>query len=128
MATAAADLFATVPTKDHLSLFVGSKAQGEKVVNFYGFKKAEISQAADVPIGSVRYDRMPRELEERIKEWALLANLVAGFFKGDATKTSLWFTTRNPMLGGVEPRTMIRFGRTDKLRRFVLNALAENRG
>jgi hypothetical protein len=52
--------------------------------------------------------------------------LVAQFFDGDAAKTALWFKTPNPLLGNLSPRDMIRYGRYDRLRRFVLDALDEN--
>ncbi len=79
-------------------------------------------------MSSVRYDeKIPTELHERIKEWAILLNLVAEHFKGDATKTTLWFTTPNPLLGNISPRDMIRFGRYKKLFKFIFNALAENK-
>jgi hypothetical protein len=38
----------------------------------------------------------------------------------------LWFKTKNPLLGSISPRDMIRYGRYEKLRRFVMEALEEN--
>jgi hypothetical protein len=52
--------------------------------------------------------------------------LVAQFFGGDAAKTALWFKTKNPLLGDISPRDMIRYGRYEKLRRFIMNALDDN--
>ncbi len=75
----------------------------------------------------VRYDeRMPQILKDKLREWAILFNLVAQFFEGDPIKTALWFKTVNPMLGGISPRDMIRFGRYQKLLKFILDALSEN--
>lgn len=46
-------------------------------------------------------------------------------FGGDAEKTALWFRTKNPMLGDVSPRDMIRLRRFDRLRRFINGAMAD---
>lgn len=128
MTAIATDPFSTVPDKDYLALFDGARPKGEDVVKFIHLKKEEIAKAADVPLNSVRYDeKMPAELEQRLKEWAILFNLVAQHFEGDLKKTSLWFTMPNPMLGNISPRDMIRFGRSQKLVKFILNAIAENR-
>ena len=121
------DIFSNIPERDYLSLLDKGEARPSKVIEFVGFKKEDVSKAAGVPSSSVRYDeRMPQILKDRLREWANLFNLVAQFFKGDAVKTALWFKTPNPMLGGISPRDMIRFGRYQKLLKFILNALAEN--
>lgn len=128
MSTLNPDIFSTVPGEDYLSFFENQKPQYNRIVKFLEFKKEDISKAAGVPLSSVRYDeKMPFELQERIREWATLLNLVAEHFKGNAQKTALWFTMPNPLLGNVTPRDMIRFGRYKKLFKFVVNALAENR-
>ncbi len=120
--------FSTVQEKDYLDLFKGTEPNYKNVVNFTHFKKEEISRATGVPTHSIRYDdKMPPGLKDRFVEWANLLNLVAGFFKGDAQKTALWFTIQNPLLGNFSPRDMIRFGRYKKLMAFVLNSLEENR-
>ena len=121
-------IFDTVPKKDYLSFFEQKTPRYNRIIDFLDFKKEDISKATDVPLSSVRYDnKIPKELHERIREWAILLNLVAGHFKGDSNKTGLWFTVPNPLLGNVTPRDMIRFGRYKKLFRFILNALAENK-
>ncbi len=121
-------IFDTVPEKDYLSFFEEKTPRYNRIIDFLDFKKEDISKATDVPLSSVRYDnKIPRELHERIREWAILSNLVAGHFKGDSNKTALWFTVPNPLLGNVTPRDMIRFGRYKKLFRFILNAIAENK-
>lgn len=121
------DIFSNIPEKDFLSLLDKGEARPSKVIEFVGFKKEDVSKAAGVPASSVRYDeRMPQILKDRLREWANLFNLVAQFFKGDAVKTALWFKTPNPMLGGISPRDMIRFGRYQKLLKFILNAISQN--
>ena len=122
------NIFDTLP-KDYLALFEGKTPKYNRIIEFLDFKKEDISKATDVPLNSVRYekDRIPKELHERIIEWAILLNLVASHFKGDSNKTALWFTIPNPLLGNVTPRDMIRFGRYKKLFQFISNATAENK-
>ena len=127
MQTVNFDIFSTVPD-DHLSFFKDTRPQYNRIVQFLDFKKEDVSRATGVSISSVRYDeKMPIELQERIREWATLFNLVAQHFQGNKNKTILWFTTQNPLLGNVSPRDMIRFGNYKKLFKFVVNALAENK-
>lgn len=119
-------LFDTVP-KDFLSLFPTGGTDYHRVVELLDFKKKDVARASNIAVHSVRYDppRMPRELQERVTEWAVALNLVAQFFR-DEQKTVLWFKTPNPLLGDMTPRDMIRIGRFRKLRRFIQNALSEN--
>lgn len=119
-------LFSNVPKEDVLSLFPGGGTDYQKVVKLLDFRKRDVARASDVSIQSIRYDsKIPRELEERVREWAVALSLVAQHFR-DEQKTILWFKTPNPLLGSVTPRDMIRIGRFKKLYRFILNALEEN--
>lgn len=126
MATVGPQLFRTIPKEDYLHLFNQGILDGERVVKFLKYKKEDVSVAANIPISSVRYDKkMPIELKERLVEWAIVLNLVAGFFN-DPDKTVLWFCMPNPLLGGMAPRDMIRVGRFKKLLNFIQTALDEN--
>jgi uncharacterized protein (DUF2384 family) len=120
-------LFENLAKKDYLHLFPGDTTDFQKVVRLLGFKKNDVARASNVPLQSVRYDppRMPKELQERLMEWAVALNLVAQFFN-DEQKTVLWFRTPNPLLGDMTPRDMIRVGRFRKLVRFIQTALSEN--
>ena len=120
-------LFATVPKEDYLSLFASSgKPDYQKVVELLEFKKKDVAKASNVPEESVRYDqKMPKELQDRLTEWAMALAVVGRYFK-DLQKTVLWFKVPNPLLGNIAPREMIRVGRFNKLFRFILNALNEN--
>jgi hypothetical protein len=120
-------LFDTVPKQDYLSLFPSSGTDYQKVVKLLDFEKKDVARASNIAVQSVRYDppKMPKELADRIQEWAVALSLVAEFFK-DQQKTILWFKTPNPLLGDVTPRDMIRVGRFKKLRQFILRALSEN--
>lgn len=121
------DIFSNIPKKDYLSLLNKGEVRAAKVIDFMEFRKDDVAKAAGVPTNSVRYDkRMPIVLRDRLTEWANLFNLVAQFFDGDPIKTELWFKTTNPMLGDISPRDMIRYGRSQKLLKFIINALAEN--
>lgn len=121
------EIFSNIPKEDYLSLFDKGEARASKVIDFVDFRKDDVAKAVGVPSSSVRYDkRMPQILKDKLTEWANLFNLVAQFFDGDAIKTALWFKTTNPILGNITPRDMIRFGRYQKLLKFILNALSEN--
>jgi hypothetical protein len=50
-------------------------------------------------------------------------NLVAQAFDGDVEKAVAWFKARNPLLGDVSPRDMIRLGRYERLRKFIIAAM-----
>jgi uncharacterized protein (DUF2384 family) len=130
MPTAETNLFATVPGKDHLSFFPkgSDNPDCEGVVDFLEFKKSDVSKATGVRLSSVRYDeRIPPELRKRVREWAILVNLVADHFNGDSGKTHLWFSMPNPLLGNMSPRDMIRFDRFRKLLGFVLDSVSRKR-
>ena len=128
MSTLHPSVFDTVPERDYFSLFQDGQPKYSEVVQAYKFKKEDVSRATGIPLNSVRFDsRIPRELKDRITEWANLLNLVAEHYNGDLSKTTLWFTIQNPLLGNATPRDMIRFGRYNKLVRFIQNALDENK-
>lgn len=56
-----------------------------------------------------------------------IEKLVLNFFNGDKKKTALWFTTENPLLGGMPPRDLVDLGRADKLLKIIETSLAKNR-
>lgn len=121
-------LFRNVRDRDYLGFWADRTLKAREVADFLGLKKPDVAKVAGVAPSSVRFDeKIPREVFERLEEIANICALVAQFFEGDVEKTALWFRTRNPMLGDISPRDMIRFGRYAKLRQFVMDALAENR-
>lgn len=126
MSQARSTLLDTVPEKDYFHFFKKGIPDGNKVVDFFKYKKSDVATATNIPIDSIRYDqKIPMELQERLTEWAIAINLIACFFK-DEEKTILWFVTPNPLLGGMTPRDMIRVGRFKKLLNFIQAALSEN--
>lgn len=127
MTSTRAALFQTVPTRDYLGFWADQTLKASEVVDFLSLKKADVAKVSGVAPSSVRFDhKIPKEVLARLTEIATVCELVAQYFKGDASKTALWFSTKNPMLGNVSPRDMIRFGRYEKLSRFIMEALEEN--
>lgn len=120
-------LFNTVATQDPLGFWADETLNARGVVDFLGLDKRDVAKIADVSVASVRFDqKIPREVFERLHEIANICGLVAQFFSGDVAKTALWFRTKNPLLGDISPRDMIRYGRYARLQRFVLEALDHN--
>lgn len=121
-----APLFANVPSRDFMHFGEGATFNAKAVAEVLGLKKQEISKISQVAQSSVRFDdAIPLKVRERLEEIGSVVNLVAGIFDGDAAKTVLWFKSVNPLLGEVAPRDMIRLGRYDKLRKFIVSAIAE---
>ena len=122
-----ANLFATVPATDHLGFWANQVLDPQRVARFLSLDKREVARIADVSPASVRWDhKIPQEVLEHLTGVAVICSLVAQFFQGDVTKTQLWFQTKNPLLGNISPRDMVRYGRHEKLRRTVMDALAAN--
>ena len=116
-------IFDTVPD-DLLNFGRGENFDPKRVSTFLNLKKADVSHLASVSVASVRYDRLiPVVVRDRLEEIASTINLVAKQFDGDPDKTTAWFKAKNPLLGDVSPRDMIRLGRYDRLRRFIINAM-----
>ena len=121
-------LFDTVPP-DVMGFGLGSSFNGKAVQTFLGLKKEDVSRLADVSPKSVRFDgAMPEPVRERMQEIAITVNLVAKVFEGNVDKTIAWFQTRNPLLGDISPRDMIRLGRFERLRKFIMQAMTEESG
>ena len=120
-------LFATVAEKDYLGFWADQTLNAREVVQFLDLKKRDVAKLAGVAPASVRFDqKIPKEVLDRLEEIANICGLVAQFFEGDVAKTALWFKTVNPLFGNISPRDMIRYGRYEKLRRFVMSAMDEN--
>lgn len=119
-------LFDTVPD-DVLAFGRGTGFNPKMVADWMSLDNADVSRISAVSRKSVRYDQnMPKAVGERLEEIAQVANMVARIFNGDAVKTAQWFKTKNPMLGDVSPRDMVRLGRYDRLRKYIITAIADN--
>lgn len=55
-----------------------------------------------------------------------LYDLLAAHFNHDRAKIHKWMTTRNPLLGNVEPIVLCMLGKEDKVLKFVKNAKEGN--
>ncbi len=118
-------LFDSVP-EDYAGFGMGEHFNAKQVQSFLNLKKEDISRLASVSPKSVRFDEaIPDPVRERLEEIALTINTVARVFGGDVNKTVVWFKARNPLLGDVAPRDMIRLGRYEKLRKFIINAMMD---
>lgn len=118
-------LFDSVPN-DYLEFGRGSSFDAKRVPKVLGLNKEDVSRIASVSVKSVRYDdAIPEQVRERLEEIANTINMVAEAFDGDIEKTVAWFRARNPMLGDVSPKDMIRLGRYERLRKFIINAMSD---
>jgi len=118
-------LFRTV-ADDALGFGQGARFQPKAVADWLDFSRDEVSRIASVAKSSVRWDEsIPKQVQERLEEIGNVANMVAGIFDGDRAKTALWFRTKNPMLGDASPRDMVRLGRYERLRKFVVSAISD---
>jgi len=123
--TAGFSLFDSVPD-DYFHFGEGRSFQPKMVPDALGLKREDVSRLASVSVKSVRYDEaIPEPVRERLEEIAITVNMVAKFFDGDVDKTVTWFKARNPLLGDVSPRDMIRLGRFERLRKFIINAILD---
>jgi len=119
------EIFKTIANQDFIGLTQEDGAK--KVVDFLDFTKNDISKATGQPKSSIRYDkRIPKELKKRLIEIGKVINLVIEQFDGDTKKAELWFNTGNPILGNMSPIDMIRFGRYEKLQKFISNVRSGN--
>jgi hypothetical protein len=117
-------LFATVPARDYLQFWQSGLFQPQRVARFLGLSKADLAQLAGVAVASVRFDaKVPRNLRERLMDFAATCELVAEAFAGNTTKTALWFTTPNPQLNNCSPCDLLRRGERDTLQRLVIEAI-----
>ncbi|MFA1289668.1 hypothetical protein ACDJ03_18295 [Xanthomonas axonopodis pv. nakataecorchori] len=122
-----APLFRSVPKGDFLEFGKGDCFEAKKVAEFMQLDRNAVSKIASVSSASVRWDaNAPKAVRERLEEIGAIANMVADIFEGDTAKTALWFKTKNPLLGDITPRDMVRLGRHDRLRRFIVTAIQED--
>jgi hypothetical protein len=126
MKSEAVSIMDTVPRKDYLNLRTDSTVDYKKIVSLVDLTKPDVSHMTDVKVERIRYDeQIPRVVRQRLEEVGNILNLVAAYFDGDAYKTALWFSTKNPGLGNISPRDMIRLNRHNNLRNFILAAREE---
>ncbi len=119
-------LFDSVP-QDYMGFGYGDSFKPKAIPELLKLNKQDVSRIASVSVKSVRYDdNIPEAVIDRFEEIAHTINMVAARFNGDINKTIAWFRTQNPLLGDVSPRDMIRLGRYERLRKFIINAMTED--
>ena len=118
-------MFDTVADRDYLGFGAGSHFDPKRVSDVLDLRDNEVSKMTSVPKESIHYDDLPVEVREHLEQIATTVNMVAGMFDGNTEKTVLWFKTKNPLLGDVSPRDMVRLGRFDRLRKFIIRAMSE---
>ena len=120
--------FDNFPVADLLGFGAGEAFRPEQVRDFLRLESEDISRLANMSIAQVRLNtKVPVVLREKFAEIAVTCNVVAHIFGGDVDKTSLWFRVKNPSIGDVAPREMIRLCRFDRLRRHIANAVVDLR-
>lgn len=102
--------------QDFLNFGRGLEFAPDCVLDFLELRQANALRSVPVAMAPLTH--------AQLKEIAGIIDLVAARFDGDADKSRAWFKARNPLLGDLSPRDMIRFGRHDRLRRFVIDAIA----
>ena len=127
MTTNRTALFENVHQTDPLNFWSSKGTDYHRVTEFLDLGKNELSKIGGISERSVRLDkRIPRNLKDRLDQIANICALVAEYFNGDPERTVLWFKSPNPLLGGISPRDMIRFGRYKKLMAFIVEARQAN--
>jgi len=124
------NIYDSVPQTNHLHLYNKNGELDYKAVTqeYLAFNNQQVAQASKIGKQRVRYDqKIPKELKQRLREWASALEKVADFFRGDVNKTIQWFQLPNPMLGNISPRDMIRYGRFNRLYSFILSSIDQNR-
>ena len=122
----ATPIFDSVPRRMPDELYSDGVADPRKTAAFLDFSPHDIATATGASRKTVRLGaQVSDEVRTRLAEIATICALVADHFEGDLDKTHLWFTTRNPMLGNISPREMIRYGLYRKVLRFVQEARAQ---
>lgn len=112
------------PGRDWLGFGHNTEFQPCRVAEWLDLSSADVVRLADIPGGAMSDDIANQApARDRLTDIAAACNLVADIFAGDLEKTQKWFRTPNSMLGDVAPRDMIRLGRFDRLKKFILNSL-----
>jgi hypothetical protein len=110
--------------KDCLRFGSGSSFEAEAVQLVLALTDEDVARMASAPLTFARHDVEVSELvRARLEDVGRAINLVACVFDGDVERTVAWFKTRNPMLGDVTPRDMIRLGRFERLSKYIAAAM-----
>lgn len=127
MSLVVTNIFNTVPKKDYLGFHLKNTFDYKEIARFADLSKPDLSSMTEVKVERIRFDRqIPKAVRKRLEEIGNILNLVAAYFGGDKIKTTLWYSTKNPGLGNISPKEMIRLNRHNNLRNFILAAREEH--
>lgn len=93
--------------------------KSQEASHFLGLSMSDVARLASLCHGADK----PEAVHTYLEELAAIINMAAAHFQGNTQRTAAWFKARNPILGDVSPRDMIRNGRHVRLRRFVIEAV-----
>lgn len=114
--------------QDYMRFGSGSSFDAKGVQLALDLTDDDLARIASVPLESRSPDvALPERVRARLEEVGNCMNLIVQVFDGDVDKAVVWFKTRNPLLGDVAPRDMIRLGRYEGLRKFIASAMVEGR-
>ncbi|TVQ77139.1 MAG: hypothetical protein EA369_09520 [Bradymonadales bacterium] len=108
---------------DRLDLFKDGRPQYAKIKEVVDLTDKDFASATRFPVASLKSggSKLPRDFIRILLDLGNAINLVAEAFNGDMKKVNLWFQLRNPQLGNISPRDMIRHGRFKKLIQHIYN-------
>lgn len=127
MSEAHENIFGSISSERWPELYDGDELDATKVLEISSLSKTQLADSLGMKNVRLEEERMSTTVRDRIREIANVIELAAEYFEGDRERVASWFTATNPLLGNVSPRDMIRFGRHDKLLKFILNSKAGNR-
>jgi hypothetical protein len=120
-------MFAPVTQHKFPAIYDGEAVNFKAVMAVLDLRREDLAAINGIKIDSVRYDsRMPEAQRDFLLKCAVAIDHVAEYFEDQHTKIKAWFSTPNPLLGGVSARQMIRLGRIDKLLAFIIDAKQGN--
>lgn len=109
--------------EDRLDLFKNGQPQYSKIKKVIDLTDNDFASATNFPVTSLKSgaSKLPKDFLRILQDLGNGINLVAEAFNGDMKKVNLWFQIRNPQLGNISPRDMIKHGRFKKLLQHIHN-------
>ena len=124
-----AQILDSVHKNDPMGFWSQGNLDAKKVADFINFKKPDVARIANVAPKSVRFDsRISKPVLAHMMQMANICSIVAELLNNDVEKTKLWLNTPNPAVGDISPKQLMRFGKYQKLLKFVLDAKTRSDG
>ncbi len=116
----------SVPNSDPIGFWPQGNFEPKLLADFVSISKQDWGRIANVKPSTVRFDaRIPPAVKQHMERVATICSLVAELFDNNISKTKLWLDTPNPTLGNISPKGMIRYGKYERVLKFVLLAKSE---